>query len=127
MLTHAAEFAEEFRVCKSSNFSSQISRESAKKQTSASKISAATRLSRLWNANAPANCIAAIVRSDGSLAVAPLEVLEALRTGWFGTFSRPSPPHPRADSFLRSNKPAWDFSSAHPPSPQDFFVLFKVP
>ena len=104
MLIDPPTFSEEFRNDKSSKLQNLIGRESPNKKPNMSRIDAATRLSRLWKASAAANCVTAVLKTDGTHATDPLDVLDTLRSGWFGTFSRPSPPTLRpTPSFAPSN------------------------
>ena len=92
VLIYPRSFAEEFRSFKASRIANVIEHESGRRKPNTSKIEAATRLSRLWKASAPTNFVAAVITDSGTPAVEPAHILDTLKAGWFGTFSRPSPP-----------------------------------
>ena len=58
-------FADEFRDFKHSHYHKHINHLIQQNKPNSSKIEAATRLSRLWSAHAPVNCVAAITAENG--------------------------------------------------------------
>ena len=116
-LIEPACFAEEFRVAKQQNLEYKIQREASAPppgNKNSSKISAATRLAKLWRSTGPVNSIAAISSDRGVLT---LEADKAQELGciWARTFSKVGGVSLEASAFLDAQKTKWQFRSILPP------------
>ena len=121
-------FSEEFRTAKQVHCEHTIARETSvpAAKRNASRISAATRLAKLWKQVGPVNSVSAVLCRNSSTATSEHNIAIELGQVWANTFSKIEGVPSQAFEFRKKMCSPWDVAFISPPCVGEIVPLVQM-